>query len=129
MLNRKFRPYFFLPLLILGGLLGNHFSLPLFFGVDFIFGSIFTLLIVYYYGLGWGAIAGIIISSYTVILWQHPYALIALAGEALFVAWRLRKHRDNLVLLVGIYWLLIGMPFIFLTYHFLLKMPIVATEL
>jgi PAS domain S-box-containing protein len=129
MTSQNPRVYWILPLLIVGAYLGNYFALPLFFGVDFIFGSIFVLLIVYYYGLFWGVLSACIAGSYTVMLWKHPYAMIAIIGEALFIAWQLRRNRGNLVLLDAFYWLLIGMPFIFVSYHWGLKMSFVATEL
>ncbi|MCI5143800.1 MAG: hypothetical protein D3909_19160, partial [Candidatus Electrothrix sp. ATG1] len=52
--------------LTVSGLLANHFKLPLFFGVDFIFGSIFSMLALRIFGLRWGLIAAVIISSYTI---------------------------------------------------------------
>lgn len=121
--------YLWLPVLVLLGYLGNYFSLPLFFGVEFIFGSIFALLIIYYYGLFWGSFGAVIIASYTLILWKHPYAMVALMGEALFVGWQFRQRQGNLVLWVALYWLCLGMPFIFLTYRFGLQMSPLATEL
>ncbi|MGL6284118.1 MAG: hypothetical protein ACRC2J_17070, partial [Microcoleaceae cyanobacterium] len=49
---------FLLPIILLTslGYLGNYLKLNLFFGVDFLFGSIATLLVVYLYGTVWGAI-------------------------------------------------------------------------
>ncbi|MFM7192415.1 MAG: hypothetical protein ACKOX2_16610, partial [Microcystaceae cyanobacterium] len=122
-------PYLWLPVLVLLGYLGNYFPLPLFFGVDFIFGSIFALLIIYYYGLFWGSFGAVIIASYTLILWKHPYAMVTLMGEALFVGWQFRQRQGNLVLWVALYWLFLGMPFIFVTYRFGLQMSSLATEL
>ncbi len=121
--------YLWLPILVLLGYLGNYFPLPLFFGVDFIFGSIFALLIIYYYGLFWGSLGAVLIASYTLVLWKHPYAMVALIGEALFVGWRRRKQQGNLVLWVALYWLCLGMPFVFVTYRFGLQMSPLATEL
>jgi hypothetical protein len=41
-------------MLIVAGFLGNYFAVPLFFGADFLFGSIAVLLILYFRGFGWG---------------------------------------------------------------------------
>ena len=51
-LPKVWQPQAFLLLILLTlcGYLGNYFSINLFFGVDFLFGSIFTLLAVYLYG-------------------------------------------------------------------------------
>ena len=104
--------YWLLPVLLIAGYLGNYFSLPLFFGVDFIFGSIATVMVVVYYGSAWGIISALIAGSYTLILWQHPYALIVLVAEAAFLGWRLRRRQDNLVLLDTIFWVCVGIPLV-----------------
>ena len=62
--------------LILAGYAGNYLSYPFSFGVDFLFGSIATVIVIGLYGFWWGALASLIASFYTIILWQHPYALI-----------------------------------------------------
>ena len=114
-----------LAILIAAGLAGNYFSLSLFFGVDFLFGSIVTLVVVQMYGIFWGTVAAAIASSYTYILWGHPYAIAILIGEAFFVGLSLRRQgsNPNLLLLDGIYWVCIGMPLIWLFYGALMQMP------
>ncbi|MEA5452403.1 response regulator [Leptolyngbya sp. CCNP1308] len=102
--------------LTIAGLLGNYFSLPLFFGVDFLFGSIATLIIVYYFGVFWGGLASLIAGSYTYILWHHPYAAIILIAEALFVGFLCQRRHPNILLFSGLYWFLIGMPLVWLFY-------------
>ncbi|MEG5039948.1 PAS domain S-box protein [Microcoleus sp. B3-D2] len=104
------------------GILGNYFSLSLFFGVDFLFGSIPILIIAYYFGWGWGGLAGLIAGSYTYILWHHPYATIILVIEALFVGFFCKRKHPNLLLFDGIYWFLIGMPLVGIFYGQMLHM-------
>ncbi|WP_445301791.1 PAS domain S-box protein [Microcoleus sp. K1-B1] len=105
------------------GFLGNYFSLSLFFGVDFLFGSIPILIITYYFGWGWGGLAGLIAGSYTYILWHHPYATIILVIEALFVGFLCKKRKQpNILLFDGIYWFLIGMPLVWLFYGQIMHM-------
>ncbi|MEG3927326.1 response regulator [Microcoleus sp. T3_D1] len=104
------------------GVLGNYFSLSLFFGVDFLFGSIPILIITYYFGWGWGGLAGLIAGSYTYILWHHPYATIILVIEALFVGFLCKRKQPNILLFDGIYWLLIGMPLVWLFYGQMMHM-------
>ena len=39
---------------------GNYFSIPIIFHLDWLFGSVFTMLVVRLYGWGWGTLAGAI---------------------------------------------------------------------
>jgi PAS domain S-box-containing protein len=103
-------------LLVILGYLGNYFHLPLFFGLDFLFGNIFALIVVYFYGTFWGVVAAAIGSSYTYQLWGQPYAILIMTGEVFFVGLLLRRHHRSLVLLSGLYWLVAGIPLIFLFY-------------
>ena len=66
--------------LILLGFIGDYFPIPLFFGADFLFGSIFVLLVLYFFGLRWGMLAAVLAHSYTFILWGHPYGVINFVG-------------------------------------------------
>lgn len=120
-----------LPLVILitAGYVGNYFRLPLFFGVDFLFGSIAVLIVVRLFGTRWGTIAAIIAGSYTIFLWNHPYAAIIATCEALFVGLLLRRKNQNMVLLDGIYWVLIGMPLVWIFYGTILDVPAIQTSL
>jgi PAS domain S-box-containing protein/putative nucleotidyltransferase with HDIG domain len=99
-----------LVVLVLLGCLGNYFVLPLFFGADFIFGSIAVFIVFNFYGLGWGLLAALIINSLTYSLWGHPYSFITFMLEALFVGYFLHLKRRNIVLLDGLFWLVAGMP-------------------
>ncbi|HBB32937.1 MAG TPA: histidine kinase [Cyanobacteria bacterium UBA8803] len=101
---------------MVAGYLGNYFRLSLFFGVDFLFGSIAVLTVVYLYGARWGTLVAIIASSYTYFLWGHPYAIVILTFEALFVGLLLSRKHQNIVLLDGIYWMFIGLPLVALFY-------------
>ena len=114
--NVQFRSSLTLTLLIIAGYVGNYFNLPFFLGVDFLFGSIAVLMVLCLYGMGWGTIAAIIASIHTFFLWGHPYAAIILIWEELFVAWGLRRKRQNILLLDGFYWVFIGMPLVWLFY-------------
>lgn len=104
--------------LIIAGLAGNYFKFPIFFNIDFLFGSIFAMLALQYFGLGRGIVAAAIIASYTFILWNHPYAIIIMTAEVAVVGWLMGRRRMGMVLADTIYWLVIGMPLIYLFYHF-----------
>ncbi len=118
-----------LVLLIIAGYLGNYFKLTLFFGVDFLFGSIAVLIVVAIYGTFWGGIAAIISSSYTYFAWRHPYAIIIFTCEAIFIGLFIRKKSQNLLLLDGIYWLILGIPLVAIFYGGVIKINGIATLL
>ena len=117
-------------LLIILGYLGNFFKIHLFFGVDFIFGSIASLIVVYLYGTKWGTLAALIASTHTYFLWNHRYAIIIFTLEAMFVGVILNRQRyKNIVLLDGIYWILLGMPLSVLCYGVRLNLSTTQTLL
>ncbi|MCT7952243.1 response regulator [Ancylothrix sp. C2] len=119
-LNKK---WFGLFALLTGvGFLGNYFSLSLLFGVDFLFGSIATLTITYYFGWLWGGLGALIAGSYTYFLWHHPYATIILVIEAVFVGFFCKRKQPNILLFDGLYWFLIGMPLVWLFYGQIMQM-------
>lgn len=111
------------------GYLGNQFSIPLFFGVDFLLGSIFVWGATYLYGLFWGTLAGFIVSIYTWLAWKHFFAIIIFTLEAFLVSFFWRKNRGNLVFWNGLYWLCIGMPLVFLFYRYGLNNPLGTVQL
>lgn len=109
-------------ILIILGYLGNYFHLPLFFGVDFLFGSIAVFLIIPIYGCFWGTVAAFLSSTYTYYpLWGHPYAMIIFTCEALFVGLMLRRKRANMLLSDGIYWIFIGVELVAIFYGLILQ--------
>ncbi|WP_353932275.1 response regulator [Okeanomitos corallinicola TIOX110] len=116
-------------MLIIAGYLGNYFKITLFFGVDFLFGSIAALIIIAIYGCFWGTVAATIISFHTYTLWTHPYAIIIFTCEALFVGLLFRKKSQNLLLLDGIYWMILGTPLVIVFYGGILKVSAVGTLL
>ncbi len=108
------------------GYLGNYFRLPLFSGVDFLFGSIFVLIATYFYGITMGVLVSAIASTYTCFLWGHPYAAFLLVLESLWLGIGLRyqekqERSRNIVLLALFYWLCLGAPLCFTFYFFILK--------
>jgi PAS domain S-box-containing protein len=111
-----------LAILLILGCVGNYAVLPLFFGADFIFGSIAVLIVLQFFGLRWGLLAALLANSFTYFLWGHPYAFIIFSLEALFVGYWLRRGRKNLVLLDGLFWLLAGMPLAYCLYALVLHL-------
>lgn len=117
----------FIIALIIFGLLGNMLSLSLLLGVNFIFGSIFTFLILRIYGLKWALVASVIVNGYTLFLWNHPYAMLVFVLETLFVGVFYRGKR--IVLFDSLYWMILGMPLIWVFYRYALDMNFTASLL
>lgn len=127
--KRKFSFNLLLVLILFSvlGYLGNYFRLPLFFGVEFLFGSIFSLITIYLYDIGIGAIVAAIASIATYFIWGQPYAAILLVLEAIWVGAGLLYYKKkqlrspSIILLVMTYWLCLGTPLCFIFYHFFLS--------
>jgi len=96
---------------------GNYFSLPLLFGLDFIFGSIAVMLGVALLGMFPALIIAVIGGAYTFLIWGTPYAMIVFTLEALFVGLFFRRGVENIVLADLAYWVLIGGPLALLLYR------------
>ncbi len=110
-------------LLIAAGIAGNYFNFSIFLNIEFLFGSIFAMLALQYLGLGRGVLASACIACSTYILWNHPYAVIILTAEVAVAGWLINQRKMGLVLADTLYWFLIGMPLIFIFYHFVMKSP------
>lgn len=107
-----------LAILICGGFVGNFFAPPLYLGFDYLLGSIFVLLTLRLFGTGWGVIAGLVASSATIFRFGHPYAMVWLCAEPLFVGWLLVKGKTrNIILFDAVYWPLVGAPLLWLTFR------------
>ncbi|MDO3376886.1 putative bifunctional diguanylate cyclase/phosphodiesterase [Geoalkalibacter halelectricus] len=109
-------PALILLFLILAGLAGNIFAPRLFMGFNYLFGSIAVLLILRIYGLRWSLVAAMVAASATLWLFHHPFAMLWLGLEPLFIGLLLRRRPEapNLVLFSALYWTLVGVPLIFL---------------
>lgn len=96
----------------------NFFPLKLMFGVEFLFGGIFAMLVLLLYGPVWGTAAAAAASLPSLFLWSHPYAIAIFTAEAAFLGLlgRSRPLR-NLVLHDMLYWLLAGIPLTWIFYR------------
>ncbi|BAP58186.1 sensor histidine kinase FexB [Thioploca ingrica] len=97
-------------------MLGNYFSLPLFFGIDFVFGSITTLLIIDLFGISWGLAVAIFANTPNWFLWGHPNELIIFTLEAAFIGLAWQRYSNHLLLLESIFWLGLGLPVMWVLY-------------
>jgi diguanylate cyclase (GGDEF)-like protein/PAS domain S-box-containing protein len=108
---------------------GNVFSISLFYGIDLIFGSIFVFIaLTYVGGLATFAVA-ITGGLYTWILWEHPYAMVVVAMEGVFVYWLNRRLGKSLLLADSLFWFLIGMPLVIIFYSQALALSLEASAL
>jgi diguanylate cyclase (GGDEF)-like protein len=120
--NKNFRSTFLL-VLIIAGLAGNYFSFPIFLNIDFLFGSIFALLALQFFGLGRGILAAAIISCYTYFLWNIPYAILIMSAEVSVVGWLFWRRKMGMVLADTLFWLILGMPMAYLFFHLVMQVP------
>jgi len=119
--NKSWFPRYpwFLLALIVAGYLGNYFNINLFFGIDFLLGTIAVWLTLSVYGVGWAIVAAAIASIHTYVLWHHYYAIVILLAEALFVCYFWQKHRrNNISLFDTFFWLCCGIPLVIVFYRF-----------
>jgi len=114
-------------LFCLCGFLGNWFKAPLYFNVDFLFGSVFSMLAILVCGRTCGIIAALVAGTCTYLLWNHPWAIIVFTGEAIFVSWLYAKHKGNLVLYDLIYWSCFGIPIAIVLYHSVMGLTILSS--
>ncbi|GAB4475002.1 MAG: hypothetical protein OHK0037_36140 [Elainellaceae cyanobacterium] len=116
-------------ILLVASYLGNLARWNLFFNIDLIFGSVAVWLVVCFYGIRWGVLAGALSGTCTYFLWGHPYAGVVFTLEALFVGFLFYRDRQNIVLLDGIFWLLIGIPLVWLFYAVVLQVDPVQAQI
>jgi len=118
-----------LVLLIAVGMAGNWFKFTLFFNVDLIFGSIFALLVLQLLGWRRGVAAALLIGSVTWLIWNHPWAMLIQTAEVAVTAWLVQRKKLSLVLADLLYWLLLGVPLVWLFYGLVMQIPMESTAL
>ena len=114
--------------LALLGLAGNYFSLPLFFGIDLVFGSIVTFVGIRLLGRRLGMLVAIPSALYTIVLWDQPYSAVILLCEAIFVALLATRFR-YLALADAAFWLALGGPLLMALFWIFLGLPISVSGL
>ncbi len=110
------------------GVIGNVLHVTLYLNVDLIFGSLFAMIVLLRHGWLAGFASSAVIASYTYVLWNHPYAIIIFAAEALFVGLFERRFRSGTIILFdAVYWIAIGMPLVLLFYRVVMGLNPSAT--
>ncbi len=105
------------------GIAGNYFNYPIFFSIDFLFGSIFSMLALQLLGARAGVISALLAACVTYFVWNHPYAILILTLEAGTVAWLQSRKRMDFVNADALYWLLFGMPLVLVFYAGVMHLP------
>ncbi|WP_283428089.1 PAS domain-containing sensor histidine kinase [Shimia sagamensis] len=96
----------------------------MFFGVNFLFGSVFVWLAMFTLGASWALAAAFIGAFHTVELWGHGYAHFLFTMEAAFVCFLGRNGSTSRAsILVLIYWMAFGAPMALLLYTQALDLP------
>lgn len=109
--------------LALLALLGNYQAFPLFFRVEFLFGSIATLIALQLLGRPFAMLVAIVGSLYTLLVWGHPYALIIALLEVAVVGMLSRSLVRSIVAADILYWTFLGAPLSILFYAGLMGAP------
>jgi signal transduction histidine kinase len=92
----------------------NFLALPVMPSVQLIFGAVPALMVAILYGAGPGALAGAIAGLATLVLWDHPVAIVALTLEAATVG--LLARRVTPLIVSVLYWALVGAPLVWVGY-------------
>lgn len=111
------------------GLIGNYFKYPIFLNIDFLFGSIFAMLALQLFGLSSGIAAGAITAVVTYFMWNHPYAIVIMTAEVAAVGLLMRHKNIGMVLADAIYWLVVGVPLVYVFYHGIMDVPMGNTTI
>ena len=115
---------------LLFGLIGfglNWFKLELFFNVDFLFGSIVTMVVLQRFGLTAGLAATLVASLATLFHWHHPWAILIFGAETLMVYLLMSRKRFSLLNADILYWFTGGLLLVWLFYHHLMGFAPLAT--
>ncbi len=116
-MNESLKKYGIL-LLLLGMIIpANLFSIELFYGVNFIFGTLFVFLIAFMYNPLWSLLAGLISSVTMFFLWHHLFATPVFMAEAFTVSllYHFRK-KGTPVEYAALFWTVLGLPLGLLIY-------------
>jgi diguanylate cyclase (GGDEF)-like protein/PAS domain S-box-containing protein len=120
--------YSFLLLTILA-ITGNFIRLPIYIGVDLIWGSIFVLITTACLGYRWGLLNAILSGLVTLTFWSSPYFIVLSVLEVTLVSYLLKKKDNNLLLIDGVFWYIVGLPLGIVYYYFFQNLDLELTYL
>jgi len=105
----------------------NWLKLELFFNVDFLFGSILSMVALQRYGVLAGVTAALIASTATIFHWHQPWAVVIFTAEAAAVYQLGKRRRLNLLSADILYWFTGGLLLVWLFYHQIMGFAPLAT--
>ncbi len=105
----------------------NWFKLELFFNVDFLFGSILTMLALLRFGFGAGLLAAVIASTCSWIHWHHPWAIVIFSAEALVCGLLYYRRAIELVTSAIVFWFTVGLFLVWFFYHHVMGFALLPT--
>lgn len=116
-----------LALLMSAALLGNILAPQLFTGFNYLLGSVAVMLVLRLFGTIWAVIAAVIAAVWCKQLFGHFYPVVWLGLEPVFVAfWMKRRPKDTLIMADTVYWLVAGIPLIFIVFQLVLEVPLLG---
>jgi len=110
-----------LGILFIAALVGILLPLAFFPEGSIILASCAVLLLVRLYGTGWALLAALLAGGCSFAIMQHPFLLFLMTGEAIIVGMLYRRGMQNILLADGIFWILFGMPFLWIFYGTVLR--------
>ncbi|MCX8028189.1 MAG: PAS domain S-box protein [Thermodesulfovibrionales bacterium] len=102
------------------GFVFNLTHITLYGTIQFIFGGIFVVFSILRFGMFWGTVCAFLSSIATYLLWGHVFGVVYFTFEALFIGYLNERKRIHVVLGDAIFWLTLGLVFIFVTFRLIL---------
>ncbi len=90
------------------------------FGLDLLFGHALAMFLVRLTRQPWPVLVALAAALPTYLHWQHLWAVLIMTAEVLWVIWAVR--RMNILASDFLYWLVIGIPLLLLTYGYVMQM-------
>ncbi len=118
-----------LVLLCAAAYVGNVAAVSLFSGVDLLLGGIAVMFTALRRSLAETMIVAGIGSLHTLVLWGHPYALVILVLEAIWVRFLYERWGREITLYDALFWLVVGVPLVAALYGVALGMDRLAVTL
>ncbi|MCM0082605.1 PAS domain S-box protein [Geomonas sp. Red32] len=115
--------------LVVAGVAGNRYPFTFFLDIHFLFGSIFSLLALQFFGLRRGMAAGAVIAGSAWLFQGTPYPALIMAAEVAAVGFLVLRRNMAMVVADTCYWLFAGIPATYLCYHLALALPYGSTTI
>ncbi len=98
-----------LPIALLGLIgAGNIIPIKVFFGFEWLWGSIALLVLIRYWGMPAGILGSIVASCSAVLGGYSPYSPLIYLFEGLFLTYAWRRTKHSILSLTVFYWMVIG---------------------